>query len=74
MGLRRKKKTHRAVRLSASQGAKVRRLLGLSPRAHLLVIQTEDDPRYRNGNGPGSERAAMIDTPRSHVLKLQTEE
>ncbi len=74
MALRRKK--HKVSRLGAKAAAKVRSLLGLPKRAHLLIVQTEDDARYhsRGSDRPPAERGAMGDTPRSHVLKLQSED
>lgn len=74
MSLNRRKKKGKVSKISAQTARDVRRLLGLSPRAHLLIVQTEDDPRYRNGDGPRGESGAMGDTARSHLLRIQTEE
>ena len=70
----RKKRKHKVSKIDAQTARDVRRLLGLGPRAHLLIVQTENDSRYRNGGGGRYEEGPMTDTPRSHLLKLQTEE
>jgi hypothetical protein len=65
----------RRTQLSSKTAAKVRALLGVPKRAHLLIVQTEDDSRYSGEGGPpASERGMMRDTPRSHVLKIQRED
>ncbi len=74
MSLRKRKRVHKVSKINAQTARDVRRLLGLSPRAHLLIVQTEDDPRYANGNSGRHEQGAMTDTARSHLLRVQTEE
>lgn len=54
---------------------KLRRFLASHKRAHTLRIQTEDDPRYATAHAViAVEAPGMVDTARSHVMRVQTEE